>query len=201
MKVTNFAVAFKGASWTSPDAMPLLVMQAMLGSWDKNAPGASDVTSKLAQIFHSNDLGNSFMTFNTNYSDTGLFGVHVATEKNDALDDVAFAVMREFQNLIYQSQPEHVERAKQALKASLTLHQESSTSSNAEEIGRQLLTYGKRMTRAELFARIDAVNAETVKETAWKYIRDQELVIASIGATQFLPDYNWFRSSTYNNFY
>jgi processing peptidase subunit beta len=57
------------------------------------------------------------------------------------------------------------------------------------------------MTRAELFARIDAVNAETVKETAWKYIRDQELVIASIGATQFLPDYNWFRSSTYNNFY
>jgi processing peptidase subunit beta len=66
MKVTNFAVAFKGASWTSPDAMPLLVMQAMLGSWDKNAPGASDVTSKLAQIFHSNDLGNSFMTFNTN---------------------------------------------------------------------------------------------------------------------------------------
>jgi processing peptidase subunit beta len=57
------------------------------------------------------------------------------------------------------------------------------------------------MTRAELFARIDAVNAETVKETAWKYIRDQELAIASIGPTQFLPDYNWFRSSTYNNFY
>ena len=94
-----------------------------------------------------------------------------------------------------------MERAKQALKASLTLHQESSTSANAEEIGRQLLTYGKRMTRAELFARIDAVNAETVKETAWKYIRDQELAIASIGPTQFLPDYNWFRSSTYNNFY
>ena len=44
-------------------------------------------------------------------------------------------------------------------------------------------------------------NAETVKETAWKYIRDQELAIASIGPTQFLPDYNWFRSSTYNNFY
>ena len=76
------------------------------------------------------------------------------------------------------------------------MHQESSTSANAEEIGRQLLTYGKRMTRAELFARIDAVNAETVKETAWKYIRDQELAIASIGPTHFLPDYNW-----YNNFY
>ena len=118
-------------------------MQAMLGSWDKNALGAADATSKLAQIFHSNDLGNSFMTFNTNYSDTGLFGVHVATEKNDALDDVAFAVMREFQNLIYQSQPEHVERAKQALKYSY-FAPESSTSANAEEIGRQLLTYRAR---------------------------------------------------------
>ena len=32
------------------------------------------------------------------------------------------------------------------------------------------------MTRAELFARIDAVNAETVKRNRVKYIRDQELL-------------------------
>jgi processing peptidase subunit beta len=92
-------------------------------------------------------------------------------------------------------------RAKEALKSSLLLHSESGTSAVAEEVGRQLLTYGKRMSRAELFARIDDVNIETVKSVAWKYIRDQELAIAAIGPTQFLPDYLWFRTSTYNNFY
>ena len=57
------------------------------------------------------------------------------------------------------------------------------------------------MSRAEMFARIDAVNIETIKSVAWKYIRDQEVAVAAIGPTQFLPDLLWFRTSTYNNFY
>ncbi|XP_022841363.1 Metalloenzyme, LuxS/M16 peptidase-like, partial [Ostreococcus tauri] len=201
MTTCHFAVAFKGASWTSPDAVPLMVMQAMLGSWDKHAIGAGDMMSPLAQAFNANELGKSFMAFNTNYADTGLFGVYVSSDNLDGLDDTAFAVMREFQNLIYGPEESDVLRAKEALKSSLSLHAESGTSALAEEVGRQLLTYGKRMSRAELFARIDAVNVETVKATAWKYIRDQELAIAAIGPTQFLPDYLWFRTSTYNNFY
>jgi processing peptidase subunit beta len=32
----------------------------------------------------------------------------------------------------------------------------------AEQIGRELLVYGRRMPKAEMFARIDAVDAETV---------------------------------------
>ena len=34
MTTASFCVAFKGAPWNSPDAVPLMVMQAMLGSWD-----------------------------------------------------------------------------------------------------------------------------------------------------------------------
>ena len=88
---------------------------------------------------------------------------------------------KELQNLIYDPKPEDVTRAKQALKSSLLLHSESSTSAAAEEIGRQLLTYGRRIPRAELFARIDAVTPDTVKATAWKYIRDECPAIAAIG--------------------
>lgn len=201
MTTTSFCVAFKGASWKSPDAVPLMVMQAMLGSWDKASTGAGHCGSLLAQSLHANKLANSFMAFNTNYADAGLFGVHVSTDAKEALDDVAFCVMQELQNLIYDPKIEDVTRAKQALKSSLLLHNESSTSSAAEEIGRQLITYGRRIPRAELFARIDAVTPDTVKATAWKYIRDECPAIAAIGPVQFLPDYNWFRQSTYNNFY
>ena len=37
--LAQFAVAFEGASWTDPDSIALMVMQAMLGSWSKNAGG------------------------------------------------------------------------------------------------------------------------------------------------------------------
>lgn len=37
--LAQFAVAFNGASWTDPDSIPLMVMQAILGSWNKNAGG------------------------------------------------------------------------------------------------------------------------------------------------------------------
>lgn len=37
--LAQFAVAFNGASWTDPDSIALMVMQSMLGSWNKNAGG------------------------------------------------------------------------------------------------------------------------------------------------------------------
>lgn len=37
--LAQFAVAFSGASWTDPDSIPLMVMQALLGSWNKNSSG------------------------------------------------------------------------------------------------------------------------------------------------------------------
>lgn len=37
--LAQFAVAFGGASWTDPDSVALMIMQLMLGSWNKNAGG------------------------------------------------------------------------------------------------------------------------------------------------------------------
>ena len=66
----------------------------------------------------------------------------------------------------------------------------------AEDIGRQLLVYGRRIPKAELFARIDAVDEEAVKDVASRFIYDQELALAAVGDCQNLPDYNWFRRRT-----
>ncbi|KAH0998074.1 hypothetical protein GBA52_021938 [Prunus armeniaca] len=68
-----------GASWTDPDSIPLMVMQAMLvQSWHNGLP--------------INDIAESYMAFNTNYKDTGLFGVF-ATAKPDCLDDLAYSII------------------------------------------------------------------------------------------------------------
>lgn len=39
MPLAQFAVAFNGASWIDPDSIALMVMQSMLGSWNKSAGG------------------------------------------------------------------------------------------------------------------------------------------------------------------
>lgn len=36
MPKLHFALAFKGAAWADPDAIPLMVIQALIGAWNKN---------------------------------------------------------------------------------------------------------------------------------------------------------------------
>jgi hypothetical protein len=43
----------------------------------------------------------------------------------------------------------------------------------AESIGRELLVYGRRLPKAELFARIDAVDGPTIRAVADRFIYDQ----------------------------
>ncbi|MBA0557310.1 hypothetical protein Golob_014385, partial [Gossypium lobatum] len=169
--LAQFAVAFEGASWTDPDSIALMVMQAMLGSWSKNAGGGKHMGSDLAQRVGINEIAESMMAFNTNYKDTGLFGVY-AVAKPDCLDDLAYAIMYETTKLAYRVSEADVIRARNQLKSSLMLHIDG-TSPVAEDIGRQLLTYGRRIPFAELFARIDAVDPSTVKRVANRFIYDR----------------------------
>ncbi|KAI8548407.1 hypothetical protein RHMOL_Rhmol07G0271700 [Rhododendron molle] len=195
MPLAQFAVAFNGASWTDPDSIALMVMQSMLGSWNKNAGGGKHMGSELAQRVGINEIAESMMAFNTNYKDTGLFGVY-AIAKPDCLDDLAYAIMYEISKLSYRVSEADVTRGRNQLKSSLMLHIDG-TSPVAEDIGRQLLTYGRRIPFAELFARIDAVDASTIKRVANRFIFDQDVAIAAMGPIQSLPDYNWFRRRTY----
>ncbi|KAJ6846584.1 putative mitochondrial-processing peptidase subunit beta [Iris pallida] len=197
--LAQFAVAFNGASWTDPDSIPLMVMQTMLGSWNKSMGGGKHMGSELAQKVAINEIAESMMAFNTNYKDTGLFGVY-AVAKPDCLDDLAFAIMSELSKLSYRISDADLIRARNQLKSNLQLHIDG-TSPVAEDIGRQLLTYGRRIPVAELFARIDAVDASTVKRVASRFIFDQDIAIAATGPITKLPDYNWFRRRTYLNRY
>ncbi|KAK7304553.1 hypothetical protein VNO77_42434 [Canavalia gladiata] len=197
--LAQFAVAFEGASWTDPDSIALMVMQAMLGTWNKTSGGGKHMGSELAQRVGIDEVAESMMAFNINYKDTGLFGVY-AVAKKDCLDDLCYAIMYETTKLAYQVSEDDVTRACNQLKSSL-LPRIDGTSPVAEDIGRQLLTYRRRIPFAELFARIDAVDASTIKRVANRFIYDKDIAIAAMGPIQSLPDYNWFRRRTYWNRY
>ncbi|GAB2280202.1 hypothetical protein Dimus_014843 [Dionaea muscipula] len=193
--LARFAVAFNGASWTDPDSIALTVIQTMLGSWAKGEAGGKHAGSELVQRAAINEIAEKMTSFNIHYKDTGLFGVY-AIAKPDDLDDLSYAIMYELSKLSYRVSEADVIRAKNQLKSSL-LQYVNGTNAVAEDIGRQLLAYGRRIPLAELYARIDAVDASTIKRVANRFIFDRDVAIAAIGPIQGLPDYNWFRRRTY----
>lgn len=195
LPLAQFGVAFEGASWRDPDSIALMVLQNMLGSWSKKDIGGKHVGSQLVQMAAISELAESIKTFNINYKDTGLFGVY-AVAKPDCLDDLSFAIMHEISKLSYRVSDNDVIRACNQLKSSLLLGS-NGISAVAEDIGHQLVTYGRRIPFSELFARIDAVDASAVKRVANRFLFDKDIAIAAMGPIKGLPDYNWFRRRTY----
>ena len=61
------------------------------------ARALSSCCAALAQTVAANNLCNSFQAFNTNYHDTGLFGIITTADKNAAIDDLSWAIMHEVQ--------------------------------------------------------------------------------------------------------
>lgn len=97
----------------------------------------------------------------------------------------------------FQVGEEDLARAKNQLKSAVLLTTTDNTTATAEDIGRQLLVYGRRINKEELFARIDAVTPDTVKQVASRVFYDAELAISALGETYYLPEYMYHRSRTY----
>ena len=63
--------------------------------------------------------------FNTNYHDTGLFGVYATANKDDPVDDMAWCIMREISRMCYSPVEEDIIRAKNQLKSAILFSQDN----------------------------------------------------------------------------
>ncbi|PIA16649.1 hypothetical protein COEREDRAFT_42184, partial [Coemansia reversa NRRL 1564] len=190
----HIALAVEGVGWTHPSYFSMLTLQALIGNWDRSLGAPNNVSSRLSQIVSKNGLANSFMSFNTSYNDTGLWGIYLTSENVTRLDDLVHFTLKEWARLSTSVTEAEVERAKQQLKASLLLNLDGTTAV-AEDIGRQILTHGKRMEPAEVAAAVDAVDTETVRKVAYKHLWDQEVAAVGVGSIQGMPDYMRIRSA------
>jgi mitochondrial-processing peptidase subunit beta len=174
MPAAHIALAVEGAGWRSPDYFPMLVMQSIFGNWDRSLGSSALLSSRLSHIVSSNNLANSYMSFSTSYSDTGLWGIYLVSENVQNLDDLVHFTLKEWQRMSTAPTEAEVERAKAQLKASLLLGLDGTTAV-AEDIGRQLVTSGRRLTPAETEAAIDAVTPIEIQRVARKYVWDRDV--------------------------
>jgi processing peptidase subunit beta len=201
-EVGHFALAFEGLRWTDPDLFSLMLCQSLLGTYDAKKAGTEFTSSKLASDLAKLDAGTQLMQpFCTCYKDTGLFGVYFVQpmHKKEAVDDVVSTIQEELVALTTGVSEEDLVSAKAQLKYNMMMQMDG-TSPNAEEIGRQMLAYGRRMSLAETFARIDAIEAADVTRVAEKVIWDQEIAFTGMGPNlKYVFDINGLRRGTYWN--
>lgn len=174
LPTAHVALAVEGVGWSSPDYYPMLVMQSIMGNWDRSLGAAGLMSSRLSHIVSSNNLANSFMSFSTSYSDTGLWGIYLVTENLMNMDDMAHFTLKEWQRMSIAPTSAEVERAKSQLKASLLLSLDGTTAI-AEDIGRQLVTSGRRMTPRQIEFAVDAVSVDDIKRVAQKHLWDKDV--------------------------
>lgn len=196
--LAHVAIAYEGATWTDEASIPLMIVQTMIGQWNRLQASSGPVSPyPLARAVSTDDTCHSYLTFNTSYKDAGLFGIYFVCPP----DGVAITLERVQTHLASLSEPGtfrdfDVERAKAQVKASIMSHLDS-MAHVCEEIGRQILTYDRRMPIVEILARIDAVSPQDVTETAAAFMKDKPHAMASFGSIGQLQS---FRESHISNF-
>lgn len=195
MPVTHIALGVESASWSAPDFFTASVVSGIIGHWDRSIGIGSNSPSPLAVAAafggpNQTPIANSYMSYTTSYADTGLMGVYFTADKDCDLKLFINEFMNEWQRFKSgKITEEEVERAKSQLKASLLLALDDSTAI-AEDIGRQLVNTGFRLSPEEAFERVESITRKDIIDWANYRLKDKPIALAALGNVQTLPSHS-----------
>eukprot|EP00741_Cyanophora_paradoxa_P009290 tig00000144_g8999.t1 len=186
--LTHVALAFEGISHHDKDLAASVVLHMMMGggnSFSAGGPGKGMYTRLYQGVLNKHAWVQSATAFNVMYADSGLFGVVGSAESDRAkeLSEVLADAMKAMASVAPTQQ--EAARAKAQTKTSLLMNLES-RSILADDVGRQLLIYGKRFTPEELCAQIDAVSPADLQRVAQRFLKSNP-TISVVGDAQAVP--------------
>lgn len=139
------------------------------------------ISSRLFQaIREERGLAYSVYSYQTNYSDTGLFTVYAGTRPGNA-KQVSELILQNIADIKNNGVTEHdLCKTKDQLKGSLLLGLESS-SSRMSRLGKMEITLGKYVTLDEVVAKIDQVSLTDVRQIAESLFDPQTMCFTALG--------------------
>eukprot|EP00884_Botryococcus_braunii_P023435 jgi/Botrbrau1/9776/Bobra.85_1s0021.1 len=164
--VTHLLIAFNAAGgWRDvKTSVVLTVLQFLLGgggSFSAGGPGKGMHSRLYARVLNQYAWAHSCTAFSSLYNDNGLFGILISPDSSKVAEAVAVAC-KELQAVASDVPVAELERAKNAAISSILMNLES-RAVVAEDIGRQILTYGHRKSTAEF---VDAMKGLTPKDVS-----------------------------------
>lgn len=170
---THVAIAFEVGGWHSPDLVPTCVLQTLLGggsSFSAGGPGKGMYSRLYREVLNKFRWAESSEAFSSFHSESGLWGISGSCPPARG-GDMTRALVGHFQKLESEFvTDEELDRARNMLKCNV-LTQLESRLVLFEDIGRQILTYGKREDAATMCAKIDAVTKEDIREVVRRAVK------------------------------
>lgn len=198
---TRVALAFPTGGWHSDDLVPSCVLQTLLGggsSFSAGGPGKGMYSRLYRQVLNRYYWAESCEAFTSFHNETGLMGISgsaVGQKAGDMTRVIAENIMR---LAIDEVSDEELDRARNMLKNNV-LTQLESRLVLFEDIGRQILTYGKREGTKEMCAKIDDVDKKVIRDLVKNSVQGNRPTLVTVGDdVSYVPASDeverWFRS-------
>ncbi len=196
---TRVALAFPTGGWHSDDLVPACVLQTLLGggnSFSAGGPGKGMYSRLYRQVLNRYYWAESCEAFTSFQNEGGLLGISgsaVETKAGDLTKVLAEHMMR---LAIDEVTDEELDRAKNMLKCNV-LTQLESRIVLFEDLGRQILTYGKREDIEVMRKKIDAVDKATVRDLVRRSVVGMKPTLCTVGDdVSYVPSFEeverWF---------
>ncbi|MDH5557386.1 MAG: insulinase family protein [Alphaproteobacteria bacterium] len=181
LEQVHLTVGFQGIGMHDPDIYAANVMAALFGG---------GMSSRLFQeIRERRGLVYSIHSYCSSYTDCGLFGIYAGTGEEE-IEELMPVLTDEILRLADSLNEGEVRRARNQMKAA-TLMSLESTSARVEQIGEQMLVFGRPLPIDEIVARIDAVDIEAVRNVANRIFKGRPS-LAAIGPLGRMMPYDSF---------
>ncbi|MEM7444469.1 MAG: pitrilysin family protein [Pseudomonadota bacterium] len=175
----HMLLGFPSVSYHDPEFYAVSVMSTLFGG---------GMASRLFQeIREKRGLVYSVYSFTSAYRDGGLFGIYAGTGGDEATELVP-VLCDEVTKLAESVTEEEVARARTQLKASQLMGLES-TAGRCEQVGNQMLIFGRSLSVEETVAKIDAVDAQAVAKAATRLFTGKP-TLAALGQIGKLESYD-----------
>lgn len=190
---THFALAFEvPGGWNNEkDTVTLTVLQMLMGgggSFSAGGPGKGMHSRLYLHVLNEYQQIHSFSAFNSIFNNTGLFGIYGSTSSDFVSRAVEIAAEELLVLAIEGSVSQlMIKRAQEATKSAVLMNLESRMII-AEDIGRQILTYGERKSVNAFLKMVDEVTLRDITNMAKKII-SSPLTMAYYGDVFRVPSY------------
>lgn len=180
----QIVLGFEGRAYHVRDFYASQVLSMILGG---------GMSSRLFQeVREKRGLCYSIYAFHWGFSDTGIFGVHAATGQSD-IGELVPVIVSELQKAGEMIQQEELDRARAQYRAGLVMSAESAAS-RASQIARQLLLFGRPITKDELVERLSNLTVERLTDLSGRLFSTKP-TLAAVGPVGHLPAYEAIRDA------
>lgn len=180
---THVYVAFEGVSIHDDDIYALATLQVLLGgggSFSAGGPGKGMYSRLYSNVLNQYHAVDHCSAFHHCYNDSGLFGI-AASVHPSFNSSIGHVIARELNLCTMPNRyggitGAELMRARNQLKSSLVMALESRMV-EVEDLGRQVLVHGKKVSVEEMCEKIDQVDLKTLHRVATRIFKGDNAVI------------------------